>query len=329
MLESLNLSPIAVLAALAISGGFLTAWTALVFPTRILIQDSTPIEQVKKGPLKRLDERIQEMGMDIDIITLFTRGLLIGAPIGALFIVLGMVVAGILMIFAGIYVYYEYLVIQQERFALRWKDELTNAMEDFIDGLGVTGNIVSTISMLSSSSPSPLMRPIFGAIYRYYITSSGGDGSLSNMSDILRKFAESRAYDPIWYQFFITLSEAEKRGGQIIAYIRDLIDASRQELSLLERYFSSLVQARIVGISYALFPLVTLFFFATLFPNDPEAGISFVNNTTLEGILIQIISVAGAILTWYSTRSIIQAGLNFRDQFKNYRLSFREEDVLI
>lgn len=153
-----RVAPSTVVAAIAAASGVLIVWIALSAVRRISLQSEAERVNglVQPSWWDAIELRFRQTGLDLNPREFVLMGVLIGAALGALLLLLGFVTAGVLMLPVGFIGYYQWLMRRRTQQINEFREQLPEAVEDVLEYMRVKSNLPETVVRLSQEGPSAL-----------------------------------------------------------------------------------------------------------------------------------------------------------------------------
>jgi Flp pilus assembly protein TadB len=219
--------------------------------------------------------------------------------LGLLLILLGFFATGIMLMPAGPLIYYRYLMHHRSVAQRRFREQLPDAIHDFLQYFAIKKNIAFTVEALASKGPLAL-RPEFAQ----------ADSLIKRMYPVeasLEHVGQSRS-EAFFRQFMDALAQHDQQGGDLKAVLLRIARAQRSQLRLHSRIAAQQSGARMVGLIYAIAPLAFLLFVRVV----GGTGYTAFYATPL-GQMAQVVILASGLASWWLTNRIAQRGLYLND----------------
>ena len=248
-----RVSPITVIAAVTAAGGVVIMLVGLLSVRRVSLDDEARrISGVRQTPLwEAWQMRLYQTELRIRLGEFVGMGLLVGAGLAALFLLLGMWVPGVLALPAGWLLYYRWLMRRRERAMRDFRQQLPDAIYDFLQYLPVKKDVALTIKELAQKGP-PALRPEFAL----------ADALIERRTPVeaaLQQVGQARP-EAFFRQFMQALAQHERTGGDVKPVLLRIAKAQRAQLRLHERIAAQQAGAKFVGAIYAVAPFMFLLF---------------------------------------------------------------------
>ena len=157
-----RINPLTAVAAIIAAGGVVIVLIGILSIQRVsLDSEAARISGVTRpSRLDQLQLRLTQSGLRIKPGEFLLIGFLIGAVLGAGLMLCGFVVIGLVVVPAGPVLYYRFLMERHHRQLKAFRDQLPDAILDFIQYLAVKQDLVETIKEMRVKGPEAL-RPEF------------------------------------------------------------------------------------------------------------------------------------------------------------------------
>ncbi|NJM42124.1 MAG: hypothetical protein HC853_15920 [Anaerolineae bacterium] len=140
-----RISPVTAISAVVAAGGVVIIFIGLMSVQRVSLDDEAArISGVSKpSRLNQLQMRLYQSGLRIKLWEFLLIGLLIGAVMGAVLMLSGFVLIGCMALPGGPILYYRFLMHRRNSELKTFRDQLPDAIYDFIQYFKVNANLGS------------------------------------------------------------------------------------------------------------------------------------------------------------------------------------------
>ena len=174
-----RISPVTAVAAIVAAGGMAIMLVGVLSIQRVSLDgEAERISGVTRP--SRWDQfqmRLMQSGLRIKLGEFLLIGFLVGIVLGAVLMLSGFVVIGLIAIPAGPVLYYRFLMDRRQRQLKAFRDQLPDAILDFIQYLAVKKDLVETIKEMRVKGPEAL-RPEFERVNSLIQRKVSVDGAL-------------------------------------------------------------------------------------------------------------------------------------------------------
>jgi Flp pilus assembly protein TadB len=294
--------------AVIAAGGMLILLLGLFSTKRVnLLGEAAHLEGVREpGPLERLQTQLYQSGIRIKVHEFLAVGVMLGAALGGLFILLGFVSIGVAFGLSGPFIYYQYLMGRRIKEMRLFRDELPIAILDTRDHLTMRANDLRGAMLEMAERGPKSLRIDFD--YAFRLMSSGADSEPLALREVSRKREE-----PFFRQFFDALANHHK-GGDTAAVLTRIAQGQKTHNRLQAKTRAKQSGLRLVGMLYLVAPPLFAVFMAL--SGGPEAAAFY---ASLDGQLVQLVAVLSGILSYWLSGKIAMRGL-YMDEVTRVRL---------
>lgn len=292
-----RISPVTVIAAVTAAGGMTLLLVGLMSIRRLsLEEEARRISGIRVPTLtERWQMRLNQSGLRIKLWEFVAIGLLIGGLLSGALILLGFVALGLLAIPIGPWAYYQALMRKRSQAAREFREQLPDAVHDFIQYFAVRRDIAGAVADMAAKGPLAL-RAEFAQV----------DSLIRRKAPVaaaLEAVGQARP-EPFFRQFLDALAQHESTGGDLRTVLERIARGQRAQLRLQDRIAAQQAGARFVGRVYAVAPVVFLVFMRVM---GGEAYGRFY--LTPEGQVMQVLVVGSGALAWWLTHKIARRGI--------------------
>ncbi len=296
-----RISPVTAIAAVLAAGGVVVAWVGLLSVRRISLDEEAARISGIRAPSRfdQLQMRLYQSGLRIRVAEFLLIGCCIGLALGVLLIMFGFFAAGVALVPAGPLIYYRYLMHRRSVAQRRFREQLPDAIHDFLQYFAIKKNIALTIEALATKGPLAL-RPEFAQadslIKRIYPVEAS-----------LESVGQSRP-EAFFRQFMDALAQHDQQGGDLRGVLLRIAHAQRSQLRLHSRIAAQQSGARMVGLIYAIAPLAFLLFVRAV------GGTSYAGfYATPLGQIAQVLILSSGVASWWLTNTLARRGIYLSD----------------
>ncbi|NJM40710.1 MAG: hypothetical protein HC853_08030 [Anaerolineae bacterium] len=296
-----RISPVTVVAAVMAAGGVVVIYVGLLSVRRVsLDEESARISGVRApSRLDQLQMRLTQSGLRIRVAEFLLIGCCLGLALGAVLAVLGFVATGVALVPAGPFLYYRYLMHKRAAAQQKFREQLPDAIHDFLQYFAIKKNIAFTIEALASKGPLAV-RPEFEQANSLIKRRVPVEASLEAVG-------QSRS-EAFFRHFMDALAQHDQQGGDLKAVLLRIARAQRSQLRLHSRIAAQQSGARMVGVIYAVAPLAFLLFVRVM------GGAAFADfYATPLGQIAQMFILASGAASWWLTNTIARRGIYLSD----------------
>ena len=296
-----RISPLTAIAAIVAAGGMTIMLIGFVSVQRVNLDgEAERISGVTRpSRLDQLQMRLIQSGLRIKLGEFLLIGLLIGILLGAVLMLSGFVVIGLVAIPSGPVLYYRFLMDRRNLRLKAFRDQLPDAILDFIQYLAVKKDLVETIKEMMAKGPEAL-RPEFGLVNSLVQRKVSVDAALEAVGQ-----ARPEAF---FRQFMDALAQHHLNGGNLKVVLERIARGQRAQQRLQDRIVSQQAGARFVGVIYAVAPVAFMLFVRA---TGGESYTAFYS--TPLGRVAQVFILASGVVSWWLTNKIAHRGIYLDD----------------
>ena len=292
-----RLSPVTVTAAVVAAGGMVILLLGLLSIRRVSLAEEAERISGFRRPSRytRWQTRLYQSGLRIRLWEFALVGLLIGALVGAVFVLLGFATLGLAAIPAGPFVYGRYLMRRRDRVQRQFREQLPDAAHDFVQHFALTRDLPEAIKAMAAKGP-PALRPDFtwaDSLIRRKVP----------VASALEAVGRSRT-EPFFQQFMDALAQHEVNGGDLRTVLERIARGQRAQVRLHDRIEAQQAGARLVGRVYAAAPVGFLVFMRLM---GGESYARFFE--TPLGQVAQLLVLGSGVAAWWLTNAIARRGI--------------------
>jgi Flp pilus assembly protein TadB len=215
--------------------------------------------------------------------------------LGATLILLGFVALGLLALPIGPVLYYQMLMRRQRQAARAFREQLPDAIHDFIQYFALRRDIAGAVTEMAAKGPVAL-RAEFAQVESLIRRKTP-------VAAALEAVGQSRP-EPFFRQFFDALAQHENTGGDLKAVLERIARGQRSQLRLQDKIAAQQAGVRFVGRVYAVAPVVFLVFMRVM------GGDSYARfYLTPAGQVMQVLVVCSGLVAWWLTNKIARRGM--------------------
>ncbi len=309
MLIRHRISPTTAIMAVVAAGGMVIAFVGVMSVQRVSLDDEAQRISGIHAPslVSSWQMRLYQTGLRIRLIEFVLIGVLLGGLSGLLLMLSGFVSLGALAIMAGPALYYRYLTTRRDHAMRMFREQLPDAIFDFIQSMITTRNIAGSVQLMSQRAPL--------AIRAEFVQVHSLIGRQVPVAAALEATGQARP-EVFFRQFMDALAQNVVTGGNLKPILQRIAHAQRAQLRLHDKISAQQAGAKLVGRVYAAAPLAFLVFLRVI---GGESYAAFYR--TLYGQLAQVAIALSGLTAWWLTNQIAGRGLYIDDQATAPRLN--------
>ena len=148
-----RVGPMTAISAVMAAGGMLILLIGLGSVRRVALDEEAQRISGIRTPswLERAQMWLAQTGLRVKVWEFVAIGLVIGALLGGILILLGFVTLGVLMLPMGWVLYFQYLQRRRGQEYAAFRDQLPDAIDDAIEYFAVENNVVETVKQLAAN----------------------------------------------------------------------------------------------------------------------------------------------------------------------------------
>ena len=299
------------------AGGMLILLLGVFSTKRVNLHgEAAHLEGVREpGPLDRLQTRLYQSGIRIKVHEFLTVGLMVGAALGGIFILLGFVSIGIAFGLSGPFVYYQFLMNRRIKEMREFREDLPIAILDTRDHLVMRANDLRGAMLEMAERGPKSLRVDFD--YAFRMMASGADSEPLALREVSRKREE-----PFFRQFFDALANHHK-GGDTAEVLTRVAHGQKTHNRLQAKTRAKQSGLRLVGMLYLIAPPLFAVFMAL---SGGAESVAFY--ASLEGQLVQLLAVLAGVLSYWLSSKIAMRGL-YMDEVTRVRLDTEQMSAFV
>lgn len=296
-----RISPVTAISAVTAAAGVTIALVGLLSIRRESLADEAQRISGIKSPsqFEQWQMRLYQSGLRIRLWEFVLIGCLIGLVGGAVVMLLGFTAIGALIIPTGPVIYFQVLMQRRKRELRRFREQLPDAIYDFLQYLVNTRNIASSVKEMAERGPLAL-RPEFAEVHSLILRKTPVDAALEAVG-------QARA-ETFFRQFMDALAQHELSGGDLRSILERIAHAQRAQLRLHDKINAQQSGAKFVGQVYAIAPVAFLLF--TRVVGGEVYGRFY---ATATGQIMQVLITLSGLASWWLTSRIARRGIYLDD----------------
>ena len=296
-----RISPVTAISAVTAAAGVTIALLGLLSIRRESLADEAQRISGIKSPsrLSQWQMRLYQSGLRIRLWEFVVIGALIGLAGGAVATLMGFTAIAVLLIPAGPVIYFQVLMQRRRRELRRFREQLPDAIYDFLQYLANTRNVASSVNEMAERGPLAL-RPEFAEVHSLILRKTAVDAALEAVG-------QARA-ETFFRQFMDALAQHELNGGDLRSILERIAHAQRAQLRLHDKISAQQSGAKFVGRVYAVAPVAFLLF--TRIVGGEVYGRFY---ATATGQVMQVLIALSGLASWWLTGKIAKRGIYLDD----------------
>jgi Flp pilus assembly protein TadB len=223
-----------VVLALVAAFGVLVIVLALISPRTVKLKGRDDYVQQEYGPLERLEQKIEQAGLDVTSGEVIRLSAFLAVMLGVLgFLLTNATVGAVVGAVIGAYAYWAYLADRRDRRRLEYQAALGDVAALLIEGFKEGGTVQAALNKVVEFGPEITREDFAGVAARL----QGG----KSLAEALQPLQELRR-DPILDAIAQMLVVRVERGGQASEALGGLLDVVRERIQFRQRVQAELGQ---------------------------------------------------------------------------------------